>query len=108
MANEGFSKKMELAIAQIPTGRREVAGDAKKLNASNDICAQLTVEKAKAIKEVAAAHKSIEKLTNNLTKASKDLDAKSIDLDAAVLKLEKTGKSLSSVKSELGASKKCR
>ena len=106
MANEGFSKKMELAIAQIPTGRREVVGDAKKQNASNEICAQLTVEKAKAIKEVAAAHKSIEKLTNNLTKASKDLDARSIDLDAAVSKLEKSGKSLSFVKSELGASKK--
>ena len=106
MANEGFSKKMELAIAQIPTGRREVAGDAKKQNASNEICAQLTVEKAKAIKEVAAAHRSIEKLTNNLTKANKDLDASSTDLDAAVSKLEKSGKSLSFVKSELGASKK--
>ena len=106
MANEGFSKKMELAIAQIPTGRREVVGDAKKQNASNEICAQLTVEKAKAIKEVAAAHKSIEKLTNYLTKANEDLDASSIDLNAAVSKLEKSGKSLSSVKSELGASKK--
>ena len=69
----------------------------RQLSAANEVVAQLTTEKAKALKEVGDAKKAVERVTKECTRLTKETET-------AEAKLAKSVKSLNVMKSELVAS----
>jgi predicted nucleic acid-binding Zn-ribbon protein len=69
----------------------------RQLSAANEVVAQLTTEKVKALKEVGDAKKAVERVTKECTRLTKETET-------AEAKLAKSVKSLNVMKSELVAS----